>query len=162
MDTYLISAFPGCGKTVAFFDLKDTIKVKDSDSSTFDKSGFPDNYIESIKSDIGNYDMIFVSSHKEVRDKLEEEKIPYILFFPSESRRTEFLENYIKRRTEPKLIQKIDEHFSEWIREIEQEESEYSTRIKLGERGQYITNEQHFVDLVNHILNKKREEKDND
>lgn len=159
MDTYLISAFPGCGKTVAYFDLKDTIKVKDSDSSTFDKSEFPNNYIKAIKEDIGNYDMIFVSSHKEVRDALEEEKIPYILFFPSVSRRTEFLENYTRRRTPPKLIQKIDEHFEEWVSQIENEESEYSTRIKLGERGQYITNEQHFVDLVNHIINKKREEK---
>lgn len=158
MDTYLISAFPGCGKTVAFFDLKDTIKVKDSDFSTFDKSEFPENYIKAIKEDIGNYDMIFVSSHKEVRDALEKEKIPYILFFPSASRRTEFLENYTRRKTNPKLIQKIDEHFEEWINQIEREDSECSTRIKLGEKGQYITNEQHFVDLVNHILIKKRKE----
>ena len=158
MDTYVISAFPGCGKTVAFFDLKDTIKVKDSDSSTFDKSEFPENYIASIKEDIGNYDIIFVSSHKEVRDKLEEEKIPYILFFPSESRRGEFLENYIRRKSPPKLIQKIDNNFNKWIDEIKREESEISTRIMLGEKGQFITNEQHFVDLVNHILNKKKEE----
>lgn len=160
MDTYVISAFPGCGKTVAYFDLKDTIKVKDSDSSTFDKSEFPENYIKSIKEDIGKYDIIFVSSHKEVRDALEKEKIPYILFFPSYSRRSEFMENYVRRRTSPELIKKIDANFDKWIHDIEEEESDYCQRIRLGEPGQYITNEQHFVDLINHIINTKRENKE--
>ena len=69
VDTLVVSAFPGCGKSHLFRNKGDK-KILDSDSSTFDKSQFPENYINHIKSNIGDVDMILVSSHKEVRDAL--------------------------------------------------------------------------------------------
>ena len=62
--TKIISAFPGCGKTTLQRKLKDTLKIIDSDSSTFPKDDFPRNYIEHIKSNIGVQDVIFVSSRQ--------------------------------------------------------------------------------------------------
>jgi len=46
--TYLISAFPGTGKSYCFNN-NTTWEMLDSDSSTFDKKDFPDNYIKHIK-----------------------------------------------------------------------------------------------------------------
>ena len=81
MSAILISAFPGMGKSYAYNELKDKIRVLDSDSSKFDKSDFPRNYIEHIKNNIQNQDIIFISSHKEVRDALEDENINFDLFY---------------------------------------------------------------------------------
>jgi hypothetical protein len=79
--TKIISAFPGVGKSVYHSKYPDI--TLDSDSSNFswikDDNGnnteernpdFPKNYIEHIKSNIGKYKYIFVSSHKEVRNAL--------------------------------------------------------------------------------------------
>ena len=71
MSAILVSAFPGMGKSYAFNELKDKIKVLDSDSSKFDKSDFPSNYIEHIKNNIKDNDIIFISSHKEMKNALK-------------------------------------------------------------------------------------------
>jgi predicted nucleotidyltransferase len=83
MKTRIISAFPGTGKTYFYNKNKET--TMDSDSSQFsgvkDQNGnntkernpnFPKNYIEHIKENIGKYEFILVSSHKEVRNALKD------------------------------------------------------------------------------------------
>ena len=46
----VISGFPGVGKTNAYEILKARgVKVLDSDSSTFDKTHFPENYLDHIE-----------------------------------------------------------------------------------------------------------------
>jgi hypothetical protein len=62
-DTLIVSAFPGCGKSHYFRENRDKI-VLDSDSSKFDKSDFPRNYIQHIKENRGKVDVIMVSSKK--------------------------------------------------------------------------------------------------
>jgi len=92
----IISAFPGTGKTYACEKLGDI--AHDSDSSTFSKDPtFPANYIKHIKDLIidGNYEYIFVSSHKLVRDALFENYMPYTLFIPNSDKAT--MDAYIKR-----------------------------------------------------------------
>ena len=75
--------FLGCGKTTCYIKLKDKLKVLDSDSSTFDKKDFPENYIKHIKENIGKVDIIFVSSHQVVRNAMKENNIPYSIYYPS-------------------------------------------------------------------------------
>ena len=99
IDTKIFSVFPACGKTYMFENQNDwNLKILDSDSSYFswryewcEWSGdiikvrnpeFPKNYIEHIKNSIGKYDYIFVSSHKEVRDALDEAGIEFTIVFP--------------------------------------------------------------------------------
>ena len=153
--TYIISAFPGCGKTYATRMFGDKVKIMDSDSSTFDKSGFPENYVKHIEDCIGKCDILFVSSHYEVRELLDKLKLQYTLFYPSVERRDEFLTNYVARRSSPELIKKIDHNFMTWIDNIDNEESEYCQRIKLSSFGQFIGNEQHFRDLIDEIVQSK-------
>ena len=45
----VVSAFPSCRKTFMTNELNGHIKVKDSDSSTYDKTDFPKNYVNDIE-----------------------------------------------------------------------------------------------------------------
>ena len=127
METMIISAFPGMGKSYAFGKYGEDI-CSDSDSSKFDKSDFPNNYITHIKSLIGKKKYIFVSSHKVVRDALKEENIPYTLVFPTVERKEEFLSNYKKRGNTESFIKLLEDNFEQWV--IECENEEYPNKIQ--------------------------------
>ena len=148
MSAIIVSAFPGMGKSYAYNLLKNDIKVLDSDSSKFDKDNFPWNYIEHIKDNIDNCDIIFVSSHKEVRDALNNEGIDFDLFYPSKERRNEFLQNYVSRHSPRDLIMKIDNNWSKWIDEIENENNPHCHLHCLSEQGQFIGNNPMIMQFV--------------
>ena len=103
--TLIVSGFPGTGKS-HFFN-STTRFVLDSDSSTFDKSDFPRNYIEHIKSKIGQADIIFVSSHKDVRDALVAEGMDFILAYPSIDLKDEYIQRYKDRGSNEGFINLI-------------------------------------------------------
>jgi len=135
IDTMIISAFPGCGKSHYFRNNKDKI-VLDSDSSTFDKSDFPRNYIEHIKSNIGKTDTIMVSSHKEVRDALVENGIFFTLVYPEPSIREEYVQRYIDRGSPESFVKLLTTNWDSWISELEEQRG--CDKIKL-KKGQYLS-----------------------
>lgn len=152
----IVSAFPGCGKTSLFNEVKNKIKILDSDSSKFDKTNFPDNYIKHIKDSIESNDIILISSHKEVRDALIKNGIDFDLFYPNKERRIEFLSNYVKRNSPPSLIQKIDSNWYEWINEIENEESPYCSKHELCKEGDFIGNDEQIITYIKKVLDGKK------
>ena len=130
MKTRIISAFPGTGKSYFYNENKST--TIDSDSSEFswvkDDQGnntkernpnFPQNYIEHIKENIGKYEFIFVSSHKEVRDALKDNCIFFYLVYPSDRRKEEFLQRYIDRGSPSGFVKLIENKWEEWLKECE-------------------------------------------
>lgn len=133
--TMVISAFPGCGKSHLFRN-KGDMKILDSDSSTFDKSQFPQNYIEHIKSNIGDADIILVSSHKEVRDALVSEVINFTLVYPSRDIKDEYIQRYIDRGNDGKFVDLLKQNWDIWNDELEQQVG--CEKIKL-ESGQYLS-----------------------
>lgn len=127
MRTKIISAFPGTGKTVYHSKHKST--TLDSDSSNFSwivkKNGnkirnpkFPKNYINHIRDNIGKYEIIFVSSHKEVREELLNECIFFYLVYPDCTRKNEFIERYKKRGNDVKFIQMVFDNWDDWMKDI--------------------------------------------
>ena len=136
VETLVVSAFPGCGKSHLFRN-KGEKKILDSDSSTFDKSQFPQNYIEHIKSNIGKVDIILVSSHKEVRDSLVSESINFTLVYPSKDIKDEYIQRYIDRGNDGKFVELLKQNWDNWIDELENQEG--CEKIKL-ESGQYLSN----------------------
>lgn len=143
----IVSAFPGCGKTTMFNELNGKIKIMDSDSSKFDKTDFPRNYIEHIKENINNVDIMFISSHEDVRNALENEDIDFDLFYPNIDRKVEFLENYVKRRSNREIIMKVDANWKEWIEGIENNTLKHCHIHKLN-RGEFLMNN----DLLNRYI----------
>lgn len=126
-NTIVISAFPACGKT-HFYENNKNYTVLDSDSSKFSwiyvngekvrNPEFPKNYIQHIKENIGKVDFILVSSHKEVRDALDEANIKYCLVFPREDLRYEWVGRCFLRGNDEKFCKLIADKWDEWIGEL--------------------------------------------
>ncbi|GEM_PF-1751248 len=146
--TVVISAFPACGKTYAYNTLKkDGFSVLDSDSSKFswcydynpaesDKiekyrnPEFPTNYIKHIKENIGKTDLIFVSSHKEVRSALEKAGINYVMVYPDKKEmKAEWVGRCYLRGSGNIFCDMINKNWNEWIEEIEREDFASECRI---------------------------------
>ena len=102
MKTRVYSVFPACGKTWLYEHQEDyNLKILDSDSSQFSwlringqkerNLDFPSNYINYIKENIGKYDCIFVSTHASVREALDKEGIDFIIVYPEQSCKAEWV-----------------------------------------------------------------------
>lgn len=131
--TVVISAYPCCGKSYAYEHYKDKYSMLDSDSSKFSwktekvalpdmqdgckweerkvrNPEFPDNYIAHIKENIGKVDIIFVSSHIQVRKALEEARIRYCTVYPKENMLNEWVGRMYRRGSDEKFIKFQIEH----------------------------------------------------
>lgn len=132
--TRVISAYPCCGKTWAYENLKDKYSILDSDSSKFswlfDDEGvnthernpdFPANYIQDIKDNIGKVDYIFVSTHLAVREALEKAGIDFVTVYPKDSAKEEWLERMKNRGNYASFIETQSRFWNERMGEIENE-----------------------------------------
>lgn len=130
MRTRIISAFPGCGKSHFFRENKET--TLDSDSSlfswTYHEDGskernpeFPNNYIQHIKENIGKYEFILVSSHKEVRDALLDNCLFFYLVYPErfcDKSKDVYIQRYKERGSPESFIGLVEENWDDWIKEL--------------------------------------------
>lgn len=128
MKTAIVSAFPACGKS--YFhnsNLKDDFTTLDSDSSLFswilDDQGnstevrnpeFPANYIQHIRDHLGKVDFIFVSSHDEVKQALEDAMLPYVLVMPSPKLKAEWIGRCWLRGSPEGFLKLIDTQWDTW------------------------------------------------
>lgn len=102
------------------------LHVLDSDSSSYSKDeSFPYNYLEHIKENIGKADVILVSSHKVVRNVLNEAGIEYTAVFPLEVERddmyiakAEYIKRYRDRGNTEDFIKLIGDNWSSWITDL--------------------------------------------
>jgi hypothetical protein len=144
--TKLISAFPGTGKS-HYYRSKLASPILDSDSSDFSwiidsqynkvrNPQFPNNYIKHIKENLGKSEIIFISSHKEVRDKLVEENLDFYLVYPERGNKQEYIDRYIQRGSPQSFIDLLEKEWDNWITELEEQEN--CTHIQL-KPNEYIT-----------------------
>jgi len=129
----VFSVFPGVGKTHFYNQNKEN--TRDSDSSTFDKSEFPQNYIAHIKELLENetIEHILVSSHKSVRDALVEAGINFVLIKPHHNLKQEYLRRYQERKSPQAFIDLIDRMWNDWLTEIDEENGGYHKYTLSGE-----------------------------
>lgn len=151
--TFVISAFPACGKTYCFENHQGDFSMLDSDSSEFswvkDSNGtstkernpdFPNNYIEHIKQNIGKVDVIFVSSHAVVRKALADHDIKTIIVYPNKNLKSEWLRRFKARGNSEGFIKFISDNWDKFIDEIESED--------YGFLKQRINDEKSYLDLI--------------
>lgn len=145
-NTQIVSAFPATGKS--YFTKNTSKNVLDSDSSNFSwtineddtkirNPNFPNNYIQHIKENIGKVDIIFVSSHKEVREALVENNIEFTLVFPNNRTKTEYLKRYKDRGNDKNFINFIKNNWNGFIQDLLCQKSCWKLIL---EKGQYISN----------------------
>lgn len=121
--TMVVSGFPGTGKSyfVNYGEGSGYMPqgfAVDSDSSKFNKSEFPDNYIKHIKSGIGVHRIIFVSSHKEVRNALVENNIFFTLVYPDLELKKEYINRYKKRGSDDGFIDFISDNWNNFLNDL--------------------------------------------
>jgi len=135
MRTRIISAFPGTGKSHYHNLHFDT--TLDSDSSQFSwlstndngktnasrqngqrNPNFPQNYIDHIKENIGKYEIIFVSTHKVVRDALLDNCIFFYLIYPNHHMKDKFLRRYSDRGDESMFVKHLSDNWDAWLKEL--------------------------------------------
>lgn len=163
MRTAIISAFPGCGKSYIYNKYNNTRyygqdynnktwKMLDSDSSEYswikDENGnntkernpnFPQNYINHIKENIGKVDVIFVSSHKEVRQALKDNNIKFFLIYPIKEMKEDFIKRYRSRGNTEDFINFISNNWDNFIDEMEQENDSICLIDHLTPNEPYLT-----------------------
>ena len=145
IETKIICGFPGIGKS-GLFEFNETcnssLTITDSNSTEYAWVGnernpdFPNNYIKSIKENIGKIDIILVSSHRIVREELRKANINYYLVYPDASLKEEYIERYHVRGSSEKFIESIDNNLEEYLEEIRADN--YPIKIKLS-AGLYLT-----------------------
>jgi hypothetical protein len=146
----VVSAFPCCGKTYAFQNYQNRYSILDSDSSEFswvkDVSGkntkernqdFPNNYIQHIKDNIGKVDIIFVSSHKQVREAMKKAGICFCTVYPQTEMLNEWIGRMYRRGNDENFIQFIINNWDEFMREIIYEDNRGFGVCRLG-NNEYI------------------------
>ena len=156
-NTLVVSAFPACGKTVTYNKYKDSKIILDSDSSEFswikDEFGnntkernpnFPNNYIQHIKDNLGKTDIIFVSSHLNVRQAMKDNDINYITIYPSKECRLEWVGRMYLRGNDANFISFINDNWDNFMFDIKNEP--HGTQLWFLEHNKCIE------DCLEHIL----------
>lgn len=147
-DGMVISGFPGVGKsTLVKKAAKDKVTIHDSDSSTFAKDSFPGNYVKHIKDILEKKENILISSHKEVRDALIKEEIPFLLVYPDKSLKDEYMKRYEERGSGEKFLKLLDENFNEWVKECDELDSPLVTKVVL-KKGEYLGSNDKVKELL--------------
>lgn len=132
--TLLCAGFPAVGKSHLYNHSK--LKVLDSDSSKFDKTFFPKNYIDHIKANLGKVDIILISSHEVVREALVKEGLRFTLVYPNIDLKKEFIERYKQRGSPESFIKLVSDNWTEWITQLQNQNG--CKKIELS-TGQYLS-----------------------
>lgn len=118
----VISAYPATGKSHFTKKYGDKLNVLDSDSSLYSwihktngervrNPDFLNSYIEHIKENLDKADIIFVSSHLEVRRALQDEKIPYVTVYPCYNQKDAFI---IRMKNRGNTEQFVEDQEKNW------------------------------------------------
>jgi len=135
----IISGFPGIGKTYCYKQ-KSNLLISDSDSSKFSwiKKGirhpdFPQNYIDHILEIYDRYNLILVSSHKNVREALVKNSMKFILVFPERNLKQEYIERFIGRENTEAFVDMLDKNWDSFMNEMENQKGCEIIRLKFNE-----------------------------
>lgn len=82
---------------------------------------FPENYIQYIKNNLGKVDVIFVSSHLEVRKALQDAGIEYVTVYPDPDLIEEWVGRMYLRNSSESFIKFQIDHWEEFTKGIEKE-----------------------------------------
>lgn len=152
----IVSSFIGCGREylkntygdkVKIFDAVAEIPLTDINGNT--NAELIEGYVNKVMDIIDDNDIVFIGSSPQIREAFNEKNIDYDLFYPSADRRREFIENQVRKRTSPKIIQSLDKNFDKWVQEIDDDEAENCYKHKLSNQGEYVGNSPAIMQYIN-------------
>lgn len=147
MNSRIICAFPGSGKSYYVKNIADQESVIDLDSNEYTSGhtpdgkvrnhDFPANYIEDIKKHIGLYQTILVSCHIPIVKALVEQGLEPILIYPEQKSLVEYQMRYKNRHDAQPFIDLLSKNWDMFLSELQKQNG--CKHIVLKE-GQYISN----------------------
>jgi hypothetical protein len=148
------SGFPGIGKSTVYND-RDSygVTILDSDSSTFDKTQFPGNYIQHIKEQTALGNVILCSSHDVVRNALLENGIPFHLVFPAQECKMEYLQRYVDRGSPAAFV---DMMYKNWDQFIDGCMSQVGCSQTILQPGQFMCDVPELIQLKREVYGLQR------
>lgn len=151
MRTIIISAFPGMGKSYSVEHLPQ-YKMVDFDSivspwiktneGRIPNPSFEQEYIEALNKlkSQGSYQIIYVTSHKLVRQALQHHKIYYYLVYPDISLKDQYIRRYRERGNEQDFVELLEQKWEQWINQIQHDQdNKYCYKTKVLESDFYLT-----------------------
>lgn len=139
-----VCAFPGTGKSTIvenqdMYGIGGDVFVHDTIQHAWKQNRFLSFYIsrlEAIMLTRPNH-LVFVSSSELVRNSLKQKGLKYDLAFPNRELKSEYLERYKKMGMMSDFIEKMDEHWDEYIDSCENDQT-VGRKYRL-ESGQYLS-----------------------
>lgn len=114
----IICGFAGIGKS---YLAKNQLGVVDLESTPFNKDW--DTYARVAIHMANNGYTVLLSCHKELRDKLKEKKINYLVAIPDKSQKDEYVQRYRDRGNSDDFINMMYDNFEKFVTDIEQSEN---------------------------------------
>lgn len=111
----VLCGFPGVGKSTLFRELEGKQLICDSDSSTFDKSQFPQNYIAHIQQKIAEGYVVLCSTHEIVRVALVRAGIKYAIAYPTFNAKHDYAMRYKKRGSPEAFRTLMDQQWDNFL-----------------------------------------------
>lgn len=137
----IISAFPGVGKSTYTKSNPDI--CSDSDSSKFSwvsegvrNPNFIEDYLRHIKEEIKVKQIVFVSSHKDVREALIKEGLSFYLVYPDKGGKEEYLNRYRKRKSPESFISLIENNWDNFLDDCIDQEGELCQHVEINPKEQ--------------------------
>jgi len=148
-NTLVISGFPGVGRSsyaqdhpsVLNIDSPEFSWLRDADGTIkTDANGakirhpdFPNNYMEHIRGNMGYADIIFVSSHDNVREALNKVSIPHVLVYPAAEMKDEMVKRYIDRGSPQSFVDLIKKNWDNFINSMKNDPCPNKVELKPGQ-----------------------------
>ena len=108
----------------------------DSNGNKISNPDFPVKYINYIKDMVGKIDIVFVSTHQNVRQALRDNNISYILVYPAVDTKDEMLQRYVTRGSTPEFVDMMRANWDDFIEDMQQDET--PDKIEL-QSNQYLS-----------------------
>lgn len=122
----IVSGFAGVGKTRFTESYKSIYDIIDLDSSYYSwiinedgtkekDPNFVANYTQAICELEGYADIIFISTHEDVRKRLKERDIPFITVCPKRDAKDQWIERLKKRNPDDRIIPIMEENWDSFL-----------------------------------------------
>ena len=85
---------------------------------------------------MGKIDVVFVSTHQNVRQALRDNNISYILVYPAVDTKDEMLQRYVTKGSTPEFVDMMRANWDDFIEDMQQDET--PDKIEL-QSNQYLS-----------------------
>lgn len=128
--------------------LKNSCQVSDLRNNNAFNNSSDKSKIELIIELVNSGDIVLVNTDVSIRKLLDDNELGFDIFYPSENRKIEIINNLVIERVKPNIIKNIDLNFSKKLKAIESRNFAHEYKHLLSKNNEYVYNNS----LVNNYI----------